>query len=109
VVADGLVGAPLSYRQPYDGRSDERLAWAADILRALTDHGYAVISTVGPGDDLIPHAAAEVVDLTEDGGPPWTLAEVEHVVKWAGARGWEGIVWHHPDGRMAKLKVRDLR
>jgi Family of unknown function (DUF5565) len=23
--------------------------------------------------------------------------------------GWEGIVWHHPDGRMAKLKVRDFR
>lgn len=23
--------------------------------------------------------------------------------------GWEGVVWHHPDGRMAKLKVRDLR
>lgn len=22
---------------------------------------------------------------------------------------WEGIVWHHPDGRMAKLKRRDLR
>lgn len=22
--------------------------------------------------------------------------------------GWEGIVWHHPDGRMAKLKVRDF-
>lgn len=22
--------------------------------------------------------------------------------------GWEGIVWHHPDGRMAKLKARDL-
>ena len=21
--------------------------------------------------------------------------------------GWEGTVWHHPDGRMAKLKVRD--
>lgn len=21
--------------------------------------------------------------------------------------GWEGIVWHHQDGRMAKLKVRD--
>jgi hypothetical protein len=26
----------------------------------------------------------------------------------AKAGGWEGIVWHHPDGRMAKLKVRDL-
>lgn len=22
--------------------------------------------------------------------------------------GWEGIVWHHPDGRMAKLKRRDF-
>lgn len=22
---------------------------------------------------------------------------------------WEGIVWHHPDGRMAKLKVRDFQ
>ena len=22
--------------------------------------------------------------------------------------GYEGIVWHHPDGRMAKLKARDL-
>lgn len=24
-------------------------------------------------------------------------------------RGYEGIVWHHPDGRMAKLKVRDIK
>ena len=23
--------------------------------------------------------------------------------------GWEGIVWHHRDGRMAKLKVRDFK
>jgi len=22
--------------------------------------------------------------------------------------GWEGIVWHHPDGRMAKLKRKDI-
>lgn len=22
--------------------------------------------------------------------------------------GWEGVVWHHPDGRMAKLKRRDF-
>ncbi len=31
-----------------------------------------------------------------------------HEVLIAGIRGWEGLVWHHPDGRMAKLKVRDL-
>ena len=23
-------------------------------------------------------------------------------------RGWEGIVWHHADGRMAKLKAKDF-
>lgn len=23
--------------------------------------------------------------------------------------GFEGVVWHHPDGRMAKLKVRDFK
>ena len=24
------------------------------------------------------------------------------------SRGFEGVVWHHPDGRMAKIKVRDF-
>lgn len=24
------------------------------------------------------------------------------------AKGWEGVVYHHPDGRMCKLKVRDI-
>lgn len=27
---------------------------------------------------------------------------------WLQAHEWEGIVWHHPDGRMAKLKRRDF-
>jgi len=61
---------------------------------------------------LVRHADAEVIDMAEDleaGGLPWTVDEVMHVVRWAGERGWEGVVWHHPDGRMAKLKVRDLR
>lgn len=27
---------------------------------------------------------------------------------WLSQRNWEGVVWHHPDGRMAKLKKRDF-
>lgn len=27
----------------------------------------------------------------------------------ADQEGYEGLVWHHPDGRMAKLKARDVR
>lgn len=37
----------------------------------------------------------------EPADPPADLMQVCRV------RGWEGVVWHHPDGRMAKLKVRD--
>lgn len=28
--------------------------------------------------------------------------------RWCDENGAEGVVWHHPDGRMAKLKARDL-
>jgi hypothetical protein len=50
---------------------------------------------------LVAHARAEVYR----GNTP---SPVEMVI-YAGDAGWEGIVWHHPDGRMAKLKVRDLK
>jgi hypothetical protein len=32
----------------------------------------------------------------------------EHLTSWIANEGIEGIVWHHPDGRMAKLKVKDF-
>ena len=53
--------------------------------------------------DLIPHGNAE--RLVDDFGVDSPMA----MVRLSGALGWEGIVWHHKDGRMAKLKVRDLR
>ena len=33
---------------------------------------------------------------------------VDELVRAVAALPWEGIVWHHPDGRMAKLKRRDI-
>lgn len=30
------------------------------------------------------------------------------IVTWLQDTKFEGIVWHHPDGRMAKLKARDV-
>ena len=35
-------------------------------------------------------------------------ADREGLAEWLTARRYEGIVWHHPDGRMAKLKRRDF-
>lgn len=33
---------------------------------------------------------------------------IEHLMESVAADHWEGVVWHHPDGRMCKLKVRDI-
>lgn len=54
---------------------------------------------------LVEHAAAQVLPETT----PRTVATVTEQVRALGSEGVEGIVWHHPDGRMAKLKARDLR
>lgn len=51
---------------------------------------------------LCPHRYAEELKIPSDAYSPIEM------VKAATALGWEGIVWHHSDGRMAKLKARDL-
>jgi hypothetical protein len=52
---------------------------------------------------LIAHAAAQPVRLAPD------LHDAPKMwVRYLSEDGWEGVVWHHPDGRMAKLKAKDL-
>ena len=58
-----------------------------------------------PGHRIVRHedaAPIEVETLTWEGIRAAVLAA-------AGADGVEGIVWHHDDGRMAKVKARDFR
>lgn len=55
---------------------------------------------------LIPHADAEEVHLPEPSLR--SFEEIRRAVVSLGHDGWEGIVWHHPDGYMAKLKARDF-
>lgn len=55
---------------------------------------------------LIPHADAEPIDINPFDLDTFVL--VRNVIVSLGLEGWEGIVWHHPDGRMAKLKARDF-
>lgn len=49
---------------------------------------------------LVPHADAEV--MNEPGRDFASLAA------WLPQQSHEGVVWHHPDGRMVKLKKRDF-
>jgi hypothetical protein len=56
---------------------------------------------------LIKHEFAEPVFVGPPGAYSFDLLakEVMHLRE---AYGAEGVVWHHPDGRMAKLKARDF-
>ena len=58
-----------------------------------------------PAHRLVRHADAETFGTT---GVPRTFEDLRALVLALGRTGWEGIVWHHPDGRMAKLKARDF-
>lgn len=50
---------------------------------------------------LIPHAAAEELADAPRG--------FDELAIYLAGVSYEGIVWHHPDGRMAKIKRRDFR
>ena len=50
---------------------------------------------------LIRHADAEE--------PQDVPRDYDGLEKWLAGSDFEGIVWHHPDGRMAKIKRRDFR
>ncbi len=56
--------------------------------------------------ELVRHKAAQVLVLV----PPLDFEFLSKVVPaLRHVNGFEGVVWHHPDGRMAKLKGRDFR
>ncbi|MGW2281128.1 hypothetical protein [Streptomyces sp. NPDC001770] len=57
----------------------------------------------GEAHRLVAHATAERLDVAEP-----TFAGIRARVRALSADGCEGIVWHHPDGRMAKIKARDF-
>lgn len=40
---------------------------------------------------------------------PTAPRSFDGLAAWLHAQPYEGIVWHHPDGRMAKIKKRDFR
>lgn len=64
------------------------------------------------GHLLFRHADAETLPgfyIAAGRGGTLDFEITRDLVVYYGGAGWEGIVWHHPDGRMAKLKARDFR
>lgn len=64
---------------------------------------------------LIPHAGAARFTVEENGVEREVIDRYTYdviksnILAAREVMGWEGIVWHHPDGRMAKMKARDYK
>ena len=89
--------------------------WHAEAVEHYPD-GMAVPDTYelcGPKINGNPEGFDGHVILRHSGAPrvhvsDLTFEGLRETVLSLRDGGWEGIVWHHPDGRMAKLKGRDF-
>lgn len=90
-------------------RDDPGDRYLVEAVDALEDPQRGTYEAVGPKiqgnaegrerHELIRHADAERVDAPRD---------YDALRNWLVAFEGEGVVWHHPDGRMAKIKRRDF-
>lgn len=65
----------------------------------------------GCGKHLLMEHLGPDVHVSLTGYPPRNDVprDFAALAEWLHAHPYEGIVWHHPDGRMAKIKKRDFR
>ncbi len=106
VYEDVETGAVVGWLPVSDGPEDR---WHRDAFApGLPDGTYELIGpkvqgnpeSVQAGHQLVPHSS-----LAFDDDVPTTF---EGLRAWLPLHNIEGVVWHHPDGRMAKIKTKDF-
>jgi len=107
VQADSVTGKTFGWEPAEQGAFHR---WFTEALQHSALIGPGTYELVGPKVNgnpereeqhvLVSHAAAQRLD-----GVPLDFAGLGD---WLRVHPYEGIVWHHPDGRMAKLKGRDF-
>lgn len=116
----GEIAPPLFEHEDYDEKTGKTVGWLpvsdgpedrwhreALGLGQLTDGTYELVGPKIQGNPegyalhrLVPHSQCEVFhDAPRD---------FEGLRLWLEGRNIEGLVFHHPDGRMAKIKLRDF-
>jgi hypothetical protein len=105
---DEETGKIVGWMPVGDGPDDRyhREAFAGDEMRGALDGTYELIgprvqgnAENWPGHQLVKHGSIMEDDV------PRTFAGLRD---WLAGQDIEGIVFHHPDGRMAKIKLRDF-
>lgn len=107
---DPVTGHWLGWTLVGDGNEDKYHREAWETLREKVDGTYELIGPKIQGNPygyvvhmLIPHGEARLEGVFE---PPRDYDGLKRYL--SGDSCGEGIVWYHPDGRMAKLKRRDF-
>lgn len=90
--------------------------WFRDARAEWAYPEAATYELIGPKVNGNPEGAARHLLIRHDWAENLDAESVDDVPRdfdglaaWLHAHRYEGIVWHHPDGRMAKVKKRDFR
>jgi len=73
-----------------------------------TGHPAGTYELCGPKINGNPEGYDTHVLVRHDAAKRFSQMSPDALIDHCREMGYEGVVWHHPDGRMAKLKVRDL-
>jgi hypothetical protein len=107
-VADPVTGHFPGWLPVGDGPEDRwhREAWDAEMQQAAPDGTYELVGTKLQGNpegfsthQLILHGLVQAPNAPRD---------FQGLREYLAANDIEGIVWHHPDGRMVKIKGKDF-
>ena len=114
---DDETGKTVGWEPAGQSGFSKWLAEAASEYGSLQPGTYEMVGPKVNGNPekylrhhLIRHAVGALGDSSLDyvealGSTP---LDFDGLASWLHAHEYEGIVWHHPDGRMAKLKKRDF-
>ncbi|MDB5470581.1 MAG: hypothetical protein JWR84_2141 [Caulobacter sp.] len=106
---DDETGKTVGWTRVGDGPEDRWFREAFARLESPADGAYELLGPKVQGNPegladhvLSPHDTAALAFAPQ---PP---RDFEGLKAWMAGRDIEGVVWHHPDGRRAKLKLRDF-
>ena len=102
---DQETGKTVGWMPVDDGPDDARHREA--FVPDLADGTYELVGpkVQGNPEGYLAHTLVAHSGLTLEEQPPRTFAGLK---AWLAGRDIEGVVWHCPDGRMAKIKLRDF-
>ncbi|MEU6444391.1 hypothetical protein [Streptomyces sp. NPDC047046] len=112
ISTDPVTGKAMGW-EPMGGSTFMR--FHTEALASDEDFVPGTYELVGPRINGNPEGVARHTLLRHGWAAPEVAADFAGAPRdfaglraWVTARPYEGIVWHHPDGRRAKLKVRDF-